>query len=77
MLYKMADPTNSEAWYFSAILDARNNNATAAKDDLIKAAQNGFTDTNRMLQQPEFQNIQPHINFKDVEAKMNDDKSNN
>ncbi|MBV9963315.1 MAG: hypothetical protein JO072_13810 [Parafilimonas sp.] len=69
-LYKMADSTNSEAWYFSAILDARNNNASAAKDDLIKAAEKGFNDTTRMLQQPEFQNLQPTINFSDVEEKM-------
>jgi len=69
-LYKTADPTNSEAWYFSALLNARDNNAKAANEDLLKAAANGFIDTNRMLQQPEFQNLQPQINFVDIEAKM-------
>ena len=43
-LYKMADATNSEAWYFSAILNARNNNAKATQDDLLKAVAYGFTD---------------------------------
>jgi predicted esterase len=69
-LYKLADPTNSEAWYFSAVLDARNNNSTVATNDLLKAADNGFNDKQRMLQQPEFQTIQPPINFATVEAKM-------
>ena len=36
-LYKIADASNSEAWYFSAILNARNNNAKATEDDLLKA----------------------------------------
>ncbi len=69
-LYKLADPTNSEAWYFSAVLDARNNNSTAATNDLLKAAANGFNDRQRMLQQQEFQTIQPPINFATIEAKM-------
>ncbi|MFT4153161.1 hypothetical protein [Parafilimonas sp.] len=62
-LYKMADPTNSEAWYFSAILNARNNNAKAAHDDLVKAVSNGFNDKARMMQQPEFIKLQPQINL--------------
>jgi len=62
-LYKMADPTNSEAWYFSAILNARNNNANAAHDDLVKAVSNGFNDKARMMQQPEFIKLQPQINL--------------
>ncbi|MGN6297738.1 MAG: hypothetical protein ACTHM7_13215 [Ginsengibacter sp.] len=53
-LYKMADPTNSEAWYFSAILDARNNDASQTKKDLEKAIALGFNDTKRLMQQPEF-----------------------
>jgi hypothetical protein len=59
----MADPTNSEAWYFSAILNARNNNANAAHDDLVKAVSNGFNDKARMMQQPEFIRLQPQINL--------------
>ena len=69
-LYKLADPTNSEAWYLSAILDARNNNAKAANDDLMKAVENNFTDKNRMMQQPEFQNLQSQINFAAIESKI-------
>lgn len=64
-LYKMADPANSEAWYFSAILNARKNNIKATKDDLLKAIKNGFTDKDRMLRQPEFQTF--HLNFSEIE----------
>ena len=64
----MADPTNSEAWYLSAVLDARNNNATATKDDLLKAISLGFNDKKRLEQQAEFQN--PQINLIEIESKM-------
>jgi hypothetical protein len=67
-LYKLADPANSEAWYFSAILNARNGNARAAEDDLLKAAGHGFRDDRRMKQQPEFQAAQ--ISLSAVEARM-------
>jgi hypothetical protein len=66
----MADATNSEAWYFSAILNAQNNNAKATEADLIKAAGYGFNDVNRMMQQPEFQKLSTQINFAEIESKM-------
>jgi len=69
-LYKMADPTNSEAYYFSAILDARNNDSKAAQNDLLKAADNGFNDKERMLQQPDFQSLSTPIDFSAIESKM-------
>jgi len=69
-LYKMDDPTNSEAWYFSAILDARNNDANATENDLLKAVENGFNDKVRMEQQPEFQQLHNEINFSKIETKM-------
>jgi hypothetical protein len=55
-LYKLADPANSEPWYFSAILHARSNNSQAAEADLRKAIVNGFSDKKRLMMQPEFQN---------------------
>ncbi|MEP6949924.1 MAG: hypothetical protein ABI863_11640 [Ginsengibacter sp.] len=69
-LYKMADATNSEAWYFSAILNARNNNANATKDDLLRAITCGFANKDRMMQQPEFQSLASQINFPEIESKM-------
>jgi hypothetical protein len=54
-LYKMADPTNSEAWYLSAVLDVREGHPADAGADLKKAAGLGFVDRARMLAQPEFQ----------------------
>ena len=67
-LYKEDDATNPEAWYFSAILHARNGNAAAAKDDLLKAVANGFTDKKRLRQQSEFINLP--IDFNGMENKM-------
>lgn len=67
-LYKLADPTNSEAWYFSAILDVRNNNISQTKKDLGKAVSLGFNDKKRLEQQPEFSNGWANINK--IEKKM-------
>jgi hypothetical protein len=47
-LYKLADPTNSEAWYFSAVLHARRNEKAAAEQDLLKAEKLGFVDKDRI-----------------------------
>jgi predicted esterase len=69
-LYKLADPTNSDAWYFSAILNARNNDPKATEEDLLKAVQNGFTDTKQMEQQPEFKNLATQIDFLKIEKMM-------
>lgn len=65
-LYKMADPANSEAWYFSAILSARNREAQAAENALLKAAECGFTDKARLRQQPEF----ARLNLPRIEKQM-------
>jgi len=69
-LYKMDDPANSEAWYFSAILNARINDPKATEDDLLKAVENGFTDKMRMEQQPEFQSLVSQIDFSKIESRM-------
>ncbi len=69
-LYKMADPTNSEAWYFSAILDARDNQPRAAEKDLLKAIECGFRDENRMMQQPEFIKLFPRMNLPGIKNRM-------
>lgn len=69
-LYKMADPTNSEAWYFSAMLNARDHQGPAAVNDLMKAASCGFRDKNRLMQQPEFKTLFTPQNFSQIENKM-------
>jgi hypothetical protein len=53
-LYKMVDPTNSEAWYFSAILHARANDMAAVEADLLKAVECGFNDKARLHAQDDF-----------------------
>ena len=64
-LYKMADPTNSEAWYFSAILQARKNEVAGVESDLLQAVKYGFTDKDRLRQQPEFKQV--NLNFSRIE----------
>jgi hypothetical protein len=53
-LYKLADPDNSEAWYLSAILYARQNQGGLAEKELLQAVKCGFTDKDRLMRQPEF-----------------------
>lgn len=69
-LYKMADPANSEAWYFSAILHARAHDTQATESDLLKAVENGFRDKPRLLKQPEFKNQSKPIDFYKIESRM-------
>jgi len=69
-LYKMDDPTNSEAWYFSAILDARAGHSQDTENDLLKAAGYGFREEGRMMRQPEFQSLSPQIEFPKVQNRM-------
>ena len=73
-LYKMADPTNSEAWYFSAILDAREGQTQQAESDLLKAARFGFADRARLAQQPEFQRLNPPLDLQKLEKGMRVEK---
>jgi dienelactone hydrolase len=67
-LYKLADPTNSEAWYFSALLHARGNQAQQAESDLQKAVSCGFNDKDRLHQQPEFQQVLTQQSLAQIEA---------
>jgi hypothetical protein len=69
-LYKLADPTNSEAWYFSAVLNAREGKTQDAESDLLKADSYGFRDRARFLQQPEFQRINPPLDVEKIEKGM-------
>jgi pimeloyl-ACP methyl ester carboxylesterase len=67
-LYKMVDPTNSEAWYFSAILHARLNDLPAVEADLLKAVACGFNDKARMHSQNDF--VDRGIDFSKIEKGM-------
>lgn len=69
-LYKKADPTNTEAWYLAAILDARDGRIEETKADLEKAAELGFKDKKRLEQQPEFTNSKVNIKLDEIEKKM-------
>jgi pimeloyl-ACP methyl ester carboxylesterase len=69
-LYKLADPANSEAWYFSAVLDAREGKAPETEADLVKAAAVGFRDRARLMQQPEFQHLSPQLDVDKILKNM-------
>ena len=69
-LYKMADPGNSEAWYFSAVLDVREGHGAAAEADLQKAISLGFKDRARLSAQPEFQKGLGSGAISQLESKM-------
>ncbi len=69
-LYKLADATNPEALYFSAILNARKGNAEAVQSDLVKAVTSGFTDTTRLRSQPEFRALASQLHLDLIESKM-------
>jgi pimeloyl-ACP methyl ester carboxylesterase len=73
-LYKLADPTNSEAWYFSALLHARSGDGHAAGADLLKAVGYGFNDGPRLRKQAEFQRLSAQIGLSAIERKMRPDK---
>ena len=49
-LYKLVDPTNSEAWYLSAVLYARGGQRQAAAAELRKAMDLGFNDPGRVAE---------------------------
>ncbi|MBO9201613.1 MULTISPECIES: hypothetical protein [Niastella] len=67
-LYKMVDPANSEAWYFSAILHARLNDLAAVEADLLKAVACGFNDKARLHSQADF--VERGIDFAKIEKDM-------
>jgi pimeloyl-ACP methyl ester carboxylesterase len=69
-LYKLADPSNSEAWYFSAVLYARAGDAHSAGADLLKAAGYGFNDEARLRRQAEFQHLSGQIGLSAIERRM-------
>jgi Flp pilus assembly protein TadD len=69
-LYKLADPSNSEAWYFSALLYARAGDGHHAGADLLKAAGYGFNEEARLRRQPEFQRLSGQIGLSAIESKM-------
>ncbi|TDW96722.1 hypothetical protein [Dinghuibacter silviterrae] len=56
-LYQQVDPTNSEAWYLSAVCDVREGQAAQVAPDLRKAVALGFTDVERFKKQTEFQGM--------------------
>jgi pimeloyl-ACP methyl ester carboxylesterase len=69
-LYKMADPANSEAWYFSAVLDAREGRIPVAGTDLQRAVSCGFRDKVRLRRQIEFQKSFSAEDFGRIEKMM-------
>ena len=53
-IYCLVDPANSEAWYMSAELHAKQNNTAATLKELQKAIDNNFKERDRMMNDPAF-----------------------
>ena len=51
-LYKHVDKTNTEAWYFGAIVNMQQNNEANAVADMLKAIGLGFIDVQRFAKEP-------------------------
>jgi hypothetical protein len=68
--YKLADPKNSEAWYLSAIINARASKAKATREDLLHSISLGFSDKNRIINQTEFQSLAGQLDLNEIENKM-------
>lgn len=56
-VYCMVDPTNSEAWYLSAELHAKQTKIELCLQELAKAINNGFKERERMMNDPAFSSI--------------------
>jgi pimeloyl-ACP methyl ester carboxylesterase len=56
-VYRFVDPENSEAWYMSAVIAARDNANDKAISLLKKAIDKGYSDKNRILADPAFSTL--------------------
>ncbi len=56
-IYRLVDPANSEAWYLSAEVHAKQGNEAATINELQNAIDNGFKERDRMVNDPAFATI--------------------
>ena len=56
-VYCIVDPTNSESWYLSAELHAKQTKIELCLQELAKAIDNGFKERERMMNDPAFSSI--------------------
>jgi hypothetical protein len=69
-LYVLVDPTNTEAHYFMAVINAKNGNAQAAIKSLEAAIKNGFKDLKRIENDAAFATIKTSEEFKKALQKI-------
>jgi predicted esterase len=69
-IYQWVDPDNSEVYYLTALLKAKERNAPAVLSALKTAIGKGFTDKARMQQQPEFEPLQSTREYLDLLQQM-------
>ncbi len=67
-IYRLVDPTNSEAWYLSAEVHAKQGSEAATINELQKAIDNGFKERDRMVNDPAFA---PIANTKEFNTLLN------
>lgn len=69
-LYRFVDPTNSEAYYFSAIVAAKQNDSTNMISYLQSAVKNGFDDKNRIEHESAFAGYLNDAQFRTITGGM-------
>ncbi len=69
-IYAMADPSNPEPNYLSAVLRSWANDSTACFDELNTAISKGFSDKGRLMQQREFESYRKSPRFFDLMQNM-------
>lgn len=69
-LYRVIDPSNSEAWYLSAVVAAQQQQPDRAAGFLAQAVTCGFNDSERCRKETYFAGMQQDIRFQEVLAKM-------
>lgn len=65
-LYRVVDPSNSEAWYLSAVVAANTGNLANAKYFLNEAFKNGFKDADRCRAEPAFASLLSDYSFQSI-----------
>ena len=73
-IYQLADPQNSDVWYFKAVLSAQSGGADVYSS-LEKSVQLGFYDSEKLMNEPAFSQIKNSSVFQSIVAKAEANKN--
>jgi hypothetical protein len=75
-LYKIIDPDNKDAWYYSAILAAKKGQQAEAVAALEASVRNGFTDKDMLMQEPAFMKLHTLPKFSNLVTTIEANQAN-